>query len=825
MLESHDLDAASSKLADAVGAVIDDRDEAGWVERHLRALVGLDASATLFGDRRAEAFTAWRRFIGRLAEDRPTILVFEDLHWADDALLDFIEHLVAWGADLPLLVVCTARPELLDRRPGWSSLDQPVVALAPLSEPQTNDLLAALLGEQRLPAETRRALVRGAEGNPLYAQELVRMLVDRGLLVERDGAWVLLQTEDFPVPDTVVGIIGARLDAVPAEDRRIIQAAAVVGRTFWVGSVATVADADAAMVEDALARLERRHLVRRRHESSVAGDVEYHFEHALVRDVAYRSIVRPLRARQHRLTGQWLASITGEPRDRADGIAHHYLTALENAEAARLPVAELRTAASDALRTAAERASSLHAHAVAAGHWRRALELCEPSDPRRPRLLLAYGTALAIADEPADAVLEDAARELLAAGDRHAAAEAQSTRAWLESLAGSTAPACAHDDIALELIGDAPDSQIKALILSRAAAHMMFMPGRQAEALGLMQDAIGIARRQGLREMEAEALQFVGLARLDAGDGAGVRDIETALAVATELSSPVCLSCYGNLADMRRYEGALSESAALHRDGERAAVRFGIPIQVRRFRAGRGCDRYYSGDWDGALADIDEYLDAVETGSPHRMAGEARLHRGRIRLARGDHDGALDDARAALAFGRRTTEPYDLLPALAFFARVAAQTRAPDAPAVVAELVERLAAGQPFWACWALPEVVPALGAGTGRDALARLLADARPRTRWHDALGAELAGDFAAAADLYAAIGSRPDEAVARLHAADAAATAGDVVAARRELAAATGFFRAVGARVHLRPAGAIANALPGGPTPAEAPSRRSAR
>ena len=217
MLESHEPKAAASLLAAAVAGVIEDADEASWVLRHLGALVGLETGDTLFGDRRAEAFAAWRRFIERLAARRPTVLVLEDLHWADDALLDFVEYLLAWAADVQLFVLCTARPELFERRPGWRthSSTSHIVSLTRLSDPETHELLDALLGSALLPPAMRSALLAGATGNPLYAQEFVRMLKDRGMFVGREGERALEQNADFPVPDTVLGIIAARLDAVP----------------------------------------------------------------------------------------------------------------------------------------------------------------------------------------------------------------------------------------------------------------------------------------------------------------------------------------------------------------------------------------------------------------------------------------------------------------------------------------------------------------------------------------------------------------------------------------------------------------------------------
>jgi tetratricopeptide (TPR) repeat protein len=390
----------------------------------------------------------------------------------------------------------------------------------------------------------------------------------------------------------VLGIIAARLDAVPAEDKAVIQDAAVVGKVFWPDAVAYVAERGRWAIEEALRRLEQRQLIRRRHDSSVAGDSEYAFEHVLIRDVAYRTILRPLRAEKHRRAAEWLSSLAGASRDRADTIAHHYVTALENAEASGHVVPELRLAASNALQAAAERAGSLHSHAAAAALWTKALELRPRDDDRRPRLLLALGKALALADEPATGALDEATGALLEAGDVSGAAEAESTNAWLLSLAGKPEQARERDGRALELVRDAAPSPAKALILSSVGAHSVFVSGRRDEALRLLQEALALAEELGLREIEAEALQFIGMARLDAGDESGLQDIERALAAAVELNSPVSLSCYGNLADMRRYFGSLEASAALHLEGERAAERFGIPVQVRRFRAEQACDLY-----------------------------------------------------------------------------------------------------------------------------------------------------------------------------------------------------------------------------------------
>src|ERR671918_1169800 len=192
ILESDDAEAAGEKLASAVSGVLGEPEEARWVVRHLRPLVGLGRTQSAG---REEAFTAWRRFFEALAEQRPLLLVFEDVHWADDGLLDFVDHLVDWTAGVPLLVVCTARPELLDRRPGWGGgkTDATIVSLRPLSDEQTTVLLGKLLDRAVLPADTQTALLQRAGGNPLYAEQYARIVEEVG-----DGA-------ELPLPETVQG--------------------------------------------------------------------------------------------------------------------------------------------------------------------------------------------------------------------------------------------------------------------------------------------------------------------------------------------------------------------------------------------------------------------------------------------------------------------------------------------------------------------------------------------------------------------------------------------------------------------------------------------
>jgi class 3 adenylate cyclase len=301
ILDTDPADAATAKLTQAVADLIADEREAAWVIGHLQPLVGLGVTATVGDDRRGEAFAAWRRFLEALAEQRPTVLVVEDLHWADDALLDFLDHLVDWAADVSLLILATARPDLLSRRPGWGGgkPNSSIVSLAPLSEQDTTRLVAELLG-QILPADLQAALLARAGGNPLYAEEYVRMLADRGPLKRIAGSWRLDWVEELPLPESVQGIIAARLDALTPEEKALLQDAAVLGKVSWLSALAALGDTQPMVLEDRLHALERKQLLRRERRSVVAAERQYAFRHVLVRDVAYAQLPRAARAERHR---------------------------------------------------------------------------------------------------------------------------------------------------------------------------------------------------------------------------------------------------------------------------------------------------------------------------------------------------------------------------------------------------------------------------------------------------------------------------------------------------------------------------------------------
>src|SRR6266446_3973064 len=370
---------AAEKLRVAVTDAIDDESDARWVESHLGPLVGLESETVLGGDRRGEAFAAWRRYLEALAEQRPLVLVFEDLHWADEGLLDFVDELIDWLSGVPLLILCSARPELLERRQGWGggTLNASTLGLSPLSEKETAVLISQVLERALLPAEIQQALLERAEGNPLYAEQFAQLYLERG------------SAEDLPLPETLQGIVAARLDGLSADAKALLQDAAVVGKVFWTGALRR-SDQD---VTPLLHALERKGFLTRQRRSSVESEGEWAFAHMLLRDVAYGQIPRGERAEKHRLVAEWIDSL-GRPDDHGEMLAYHWRAALELAQAAGLDAGDLAERTRFALRGAGDRAFALNAYDAAVGYYGEAVALWPPDDDERPDLLFRQAHAL-----------------------------------------------------------------------------------------------------------------------------------------------------------------------------------------------------------------------------------------------------------------------------------------------------------------------------------------------------------------------------------------------------------------------------------------------
>ncbi len=648
ILEQDPPETVGEKIHAAVVDVLGGSGDESWVESHLRPLVGLEEESELGGDRRSEAFAAWRRFLEGLAEQRPLVLVLEDLHWADEMLLDFVDELCDWVTDASMLVVATARPELLERRPGWGGgkLNATTLALLPLDPDQTARLIALLLEAPLLTVEDQQALLERAGGNPLYAEQFADLYRERG------------STDELSLPETLQGIIAARIDGLNAAEKGLLQDAAVVGKVFWASAL----DGDDEHVRMTLHALERKGFVRRQKRTSVEGQQELAFAHALVRDVSYGQIARADRATKHCSVAVWIEGL-GRLDDHAEMLSHHWRSALELSRAAGADTAEIETPARLALRAAGDRAFALNAFATAEGYYAEALTLWPEDDSDRPYLLFRRAQALLIAadDRRIDA-LEEARNALLAAGDRAGAAEAEAFLAQVSWYQGQRAEGLAHLQAAQELVEGTGTSAGATRTLAVSARYRM-LAGERAEGLMLGQEALAMAEELGLEELRAHALVTVGTAKHYLGDETGTEDLERALKIALAANSTVAANALNNL-------GVLASANDLRRERELfqecfdVAERMGDRDTMRFAEGNLAWSEWACGDWDAALARADAFIALCEAGSPHYLEHHVRETRATILLARGAADAALAEYGRARELGRLAGDPQAYLPAV-----------------------------------------------------------------------------------------------------------------------------------------------------------------
>ena len=779
ILESDGADEVEAKLARTVAATVDE-DEREWVAAHLRPLVGLGEDAGGRSDTRAEAFAAWRRFLEALGDRGPVVLVFDDLHWADDGLLDFVDHVIDWAAAVPMLLVCTARPELLTRRPGWGGgkLNATTVSLSPLSADETARLVHALLDQAVLPADVQAALLERAGGNPLYAEEFARIAAAHGDLA------------GLPLPESVQGLIAARVDALPADEKDALHHAAVVGRVFWTGAVTALGAGGAETVEVALHALTRKEFVQRERRSSVAGDGEYAFRHGLVREVAYGQIPRARRAELHLAAARWIEAL-GRPDDYAELLAHHYLSALEYARAAGQDVAPIAEAARGPLREAGDRALALNAYRGAARFYQAALDLWPAGDPARPELLLSLGRATEPFDEPTALAAIAEARAGLA-GAR--AAEAGVLLADLHWRHGEARAARALLDDAAAAVELVPDSPSKAFVVSQLARFHM-LASRFEEAERFATAALDMAARLGLDAVRADALNNLSAARFLDDFARAQAELEESIAIFERLGSMQAFRGYNNLTHQLIECGRLGEAEAVSARGLERSERLGYPEWMFWLREKRAQLRFHAGRWDEALALVESELAAIEGGAPHYLETSWRAVRAQILVARGRRQAALDESERSVETARRVGEPQMLQPALAL--QLSFGPKEPLLDELLESLRDRVGMRSHYWAY--LADAARELGRG---DEVASAFADRIEADPWVRAAAAIARGQHAAAADVFAAIESLPLEAEYRRRVARALFVAGSRAEAEAELGRALGFWRSVGATAYLQEA-----------------------
>ena len=669
---------------------------------------------------RGQPEIAWaaREFVDELADVQPLVLVFEDIHWAEEPLLELIDHLAQWVRERALLILCLARPELLDIRPGWGGgrIRSTAIELEPLAREESEELATALLAQHDIPEKLTARLLEKTEGNPLYVEETIRMLLEEGA----DGS--------DRIPDTLQALIGARIDRLPPGEKILLQRGAVMGRTFFVGAVDHLsAEYDADELEDMLDDLLLRDLVTREERSTITGETAYRFKHVLIREVAYGGLSKSSRAEYHTRFAEWL-------REKADKElleirAYHLDHACTlYAELDGKPPEELARTAARALQAAGKRALARESNSSARKLLLRAFEL----EPTLERRYLAARAASQLGDLP---VVRDemtiVAEEAAAAGARDIQTRALTALAeTVASLDGELARAAELADEALEVV-EPDDHEGRFTALDRRARVARWL-GRLAEAEEFEQQALEEARAAGRKDHEAKAaLQLAGIHIGRMEDAKAEPLIDRALELAEHSGSLVArASAASSKALLLRARGDLEDAAGwytkaleLYREAAsvsdiawtsrhlgivawetgdpekaerllRESIRLLAPMRER----GTLCEsqRYLAQLLleQGRIDEAEKYaLAARETVSAEDTVSRAttRVALAQVRAAQGRHEEAetlFAEALAIVGGGEHCRILLDVLPPYAEFLRALA--RPDEAAELEARLAERV---------------------------------------------------------------------------------------------------------------------------------------
>jgi class 3 adenylate cyclase/tetratricopeptide (TPR) repeat protein len=513
LLETDDEATTRAKIAATLAEHVPDPDERRQIEPALLALLGVESSTS--GPE--QLFAAWRTFFEQLAATAPVVMVFEDFHYADAGLLDFVDHLLAWSRNVPIFVVTLARPELLEKRPNWGAGKRNFTSLylEPFAEPAMRELLAGLV--PGLPAAAVKAIVDRADGIPLYAVETVRMLLADGRLALEDGAYH--PTGDLTtlaVPETLTALIASRLDGLPPDERALVADAAVLGQSFTLAGLSAVSGVTEADLEPRLHGLVRRELLMLQADPRSPERGQYAFVQALIREVAYNTLAKRDRKSRHLAAARFFEGLGTD--ELAGALAGHYLAAHENATEG--PEAEaLAAQARIALKAAAARAAALGSQEQAVTFLRQALTVTTDAAEEAELLERAGECASAAAHhDNAETLLRAAVARHRERGDRTAAARATAALGGALLASYRTEPALAALEPAADEFADlGADPGFVALLGQLARAYMLHE--EPARAIGVADRVLAAAEEADLAALVADTLVTKGTALATVGRG------------------------------------------------------------------------------------------------------------------------------------------------------------------------------------------------------------------------------------------------------------------------------------------------------------------
>jgi class 3 adenylate cyclase/tetratricopeptide (TPR) repeat protein len=521
LAEGDDEGTTRARVRETLTTYVPDEVERAWIEPALLSLLGIGASTSP-----EQLFAAWRTFFERLSATAPVVLIFEDFHFADTGLLDFVDHVMEWSRDHPIYVLALSRPELLDRRPDWGAAKRNFTSLhlEPLPNEAMLELLAGLV--PGLPEPVARAIVARADGIPLYAVETVRMLLDEGRLESRDGVYAPVgDLTILAIPETLTALIASRLDGLEPTDRALVSDGAVLGQSFTIAALAAVSGIAEADLGPRLRGLVRREFL------AVAADPrspergQYVFVQALIREVAYNTLARADRKRQHLAAARYFEALGSD--ELAGALAGHYLAAQANAPEGPERDA-LATQARLALEGAATRAAALGAHDQALTFLDQALMItADTATEAELRFRVGDSASNAGRYELAESSLRRALEIARASGDRSAMARAVAALGDCLIIARRTIDALALlGPASVELADLLPDPAVISLDGQLARAH--FLAGDHRRAVAVADPVLEAAEHADLTRILADTLVTKGSALASLGrmrEGVGVIEI------------------------------------------------------------------------------------------------------------------------------------------------------------------------------------------------------------------------------------------------------------------------------------------------------------
>jgi class 3 adenylate cyclase/tetratricopeptide (TPR) repeat protein len=598
LAESDDEQTTRAKVAETVAQWMPDAAEREWIGDALLTLLGVETDTPA-----DQLFGAWRTFFERIAAQGTVVLVFEDMHFADTGLLDFIDHLLDWSRGLPIYVVTLARPDLIERRPSWGAGKRNFhsIYLEPLPQEQMRELLAGLV--PGLPDKAVRTIVARADGIPLYAVETVRSLVGEGRLVEEGGVYVPHgDLTELSVPETLTALIAARLDRLEETDRRIVHDAAVLGQSFSLGGLAAISEMPEDELEARLGGLVRRELLQREMDPRSPERGQYAFVQALNREVAYNTLSKKDRKKLHLAAARHFESLGSD--EIAGALASHYLAAHANAgegEEAEALAGQARIA----LKAAAARAAALGSFDQSGAFLEQALTVATDTTERAD-LLEQAARALRTASrwEHAEALIRQAIDLRRQAGDRAGEARSIAELAFVVATRFREKEAKDLLERALVDFGDLGDEPALTQ-LKLNMARLLHFSGQHAKAIEIVDSLLAGAERRDEVAIIAQALMtksgaLAGLGRRR--EGIGLVRVSKEIAVENGLTDDL-LRANVNLGN---YLADLDLAAAMetYRETLALARRVGHRSAALQTVGNIGYSAFLSGEWDFALAEM-----------------------------------------------------------------------------------------------------------------------------------------------------------------------------------------------------------------------------